>query len=71
MWQAISDIVIAAMSSGIIGITVIILIAWMVDRYFLVRDLKEQNRMMIDAFTANTDALSKLSTLIDQLCQRI
>jgi len=71
LWQAISDIVIAAMSSGIIGITVIILIAWMVDRYFLVRDLKEQNRMMIDAFTANTDALSKLSTLIDQLCQRI
>jgi len=71
MWDMIRDIVIAAMNSGLIGVVVIILIAWMVDRYLLIRDLKEQNKMMIDAFTANTSAITELSTLINQLCQRI
>lgn len=71
MWNAVVEIVTTAMHGGAAGVLVIIIIAWMVDRYFLVRDLKELNRQMLHAFTDSTAATTRLSTLIDQLCQRI
>jgi len=75
MWDALVKIAIAGMNSGQTGmlftIIVILLGAWMVDRYFLVRDLRKQNDTMIEAFQANTKAITELSTLINQLCQRV
>jgi len=71
MWEAVSTIVIAAMETGMTGIVVILLIAWMGDRYMLVRDLRIQNNTMIQAFQDNTKAITELSTLIGQLCQRV
>lgn len=71
MWEAIAKVVIAGMNSGLAGILVIILIAWMVDRYLLVRDLKDLNQQMIDAFKESSATNAELSTLIGQLCSRI
>lgn len=71
MWNALIEIINSAMHGGAAGVLVIVIIAWMVDRYFLVKDLKQLNRQMIDAFTRNAEVVSELSTLINQLCQRI
>ncbi len=71
MWEAIAKVAIAGMNSGLAGILVIILIAWMVDRYLLVRDLKDLNQQMINAFKESSATNAELSTLIGQLCSRI
>ena len=71
MWEAIAKVAIAGMNSGLTGILVIILIAWMVDRYLLVRDLKDLNQQMIDAFKESSATNAELSTLIGQLCSRL
>ena len=69
MWEAIA--IVAKYVIDIGGLAGIILIFWMVDRYLLVKDLKDQNENMINAFQANTKAITELSTLINQLCQRV
>lgn len=71
MWAALENIVIEGMHSGLAGVVVIILLFWAVDRYLLIRDLKEQNAAMVTAFRENSAAITELSTLISQLCQRI
>ena len=69
MWEAIA--IVAKYVIDIGGLAGIILIFWMADRYLLVKDLKDQNENMINAFQANTKAITELSTLINQLCQRV
>jgi hypothetical protein len=69
LWEAIAEIAKYIIEVG--GLTGVVLLLWMADRHFLVRDLKEQNATMISAFKDNTVAVTKLATLIDQLCQRI
>lgn len=71
MWNALIEIINSAMHGGAAGVLVIVIIAWMADRYLLVRDLKQLNQQMIDAFKENASIMSELSTLIGQLCQRI
>jgi hypothetical protein len=71
MWEAIKGIVIAAMDKDLMGLVVIVVLAWMVDRFMLVRDLRKVNTLTIDALTSNTRAITELSTLINQLCSRV
>ena len=69
MWEALADVAKYVIEVG--GLTGVILVIWMVDRYLLVRDLRRQNDTMIQAFQDNTRAITELSTLINQLCQRV
>jgi hypothetical protein len=71
MWEAVADVVKSAMTNGAPGVIVIIIIAWFFDRWRLVKDLRDLNDKMIEAFQENTKAITELSTLISQLCNRI
>lgn len=76
MWDAIARFFELTIENG--GMAGIILIVWMVDRYFLVRDLRATNEKLITLVTENTKAyteftsvLQNLNTSITQLCSRI
>ena len=70
MWPD-AEIVKMLIEAGPYGVAGLFFIAWMTDRFLLVRDLRKLNDRMINAFDKNTEALVTLKTLIEGLCARI
>jgi hypothetical protein len=76
MWDALVQLVTIVAEYG--GIAGVILCFWMVDRFFLVRDLRKVNDQIIalvvkstEAHTKAAEVLRALKDSIDQLCSRV